>query len=69
MRDKSMKDFKEEKSINVLIASLKAGGTGLDMSMASKCILVDFWWNKAAEEQVSSRCSIYFDCHHLAIKP
>lgn len=36
----------------IMIASLKAGGTGLDLSAANKCILVDLWWNEAIQEQV-----------------
>lgn len=47
-----MQNFKVNPEVRVLIASLKAGGTGLDMSMANKCILVDPWWNEAVEEQV-----------------
>jgi SNF2 family DNA or RNA helicase len=34
-----------------MIASLKAGGTGLNLTMANKCILVDLWWNEAVEQQ------------------
>lgn len=51
-RDLNMQNFKVNPEVRVLIASLKAGGTGLDMSMANKCILVDPWWNEAVEEQV-----------------
>lgn len=52
-RDKSLKVFREDGDIKIMLASLKAGGTGLDMSMASKCILIDLWWNEAVEEQAS----------------
>lgn len=58
-REKSMEDFKDKPEINILIASLKAGGTGIDMSMANKCILVDPWWNAAVEDQVSWRRGVY----------
>ncbi|KAF7133795.1 hypothetical protein CNMCM5793_005207 [Aspergillus hiratsukae] len=51
-RDLSMKDFREKREVKVMIASLMAGGTGLDMSMANKCILVDLWWNEAMQQQV-----------------
>jgi SNF2 family DNA or RNA helicase len=52
-----MKDFREKPEVKVMIASLMAGGTGLDMSMANKCILVDLWWNEAMEHQVCIRRS------------
>lgn len=32
------------KRINVMIASLKAGGIGLNMVMANRCLMVDSWW-------------------------
>jgi SNF2 family DNA or RNA helicase len=50
-----MKEFRENREVKVMIASLMAGGTGLDMSMANKCILVDLWWNEAMQQQVCIR--------------
>ena len=35
--------------------SLKAGGTGLTLTGADYCILLDPWWNPAAEEQAIDR--------------
>lgn len=51
-REESMNKFSEDSSIRVMIASLKAGGIGLDMTAAHKCILVDLWWNEAIQYQV-----------------
>lgn len=56
-RDLSIQDFRDKPETRVMIASLKAGGTGLDLSMANKCILVDLWWNEALQEQVSRALS------------
>ncbi|RHZ74032.1 hypothetical protein CDV55_109135 [Aspergillus turcosus] len=56
-RDLSMNEFREKPEVKVMIASLMAGGTGLDMSMANKCILVDLWWNEAMEQQ--AYCRLY----------
>lgn len=53
-RDQSILKFREDKEIKVMIASLKTGGVGLDLSMANKCILMDLWWNEAIQEQVST---------------
>ncbi|RMJ24260.1 helicase [Aspergillus sp. HF37] len=55
LREKGMSEFREKPEIKVFIASLKAGGTGLDLSMANKCILVDPWWNEAVQEQAICR--------------
>jgi SNF2 family DNA or RNA helicase len=52
-RNDNIQKFREDPDIKVMIASLKTGGVGLDLSVANKCILVDLWWNEAIEEQVS----------------
>lgn len=52
-REKSMEDFKNKEDISIMIASLKVGGTGLNLTMANKCILVEPWWNEAIAQQVS----------------
>lgn len=42
-----------EKSI--FLISLKAGGTGLNLTGADMVILVDLWWNPAVEDQATAR--------------
>ena len=39
----------------ILIASLKAGGTGLTLVRADYVIHLDPWWNPAVEDQASDR--------------
>jgi len=39
----------------VLLASLKAGGTGLNLTAADHVFLVDPWWNPAVEDQAADR--------------
>ncbi|NCT81967.1 MAG: ATP-dependent helicase [Comamonadaceae bacterium] len=39
----------------VLLASLKAGGVGLNLTAADTVIHVDPWWNPAVQEQASAR--------------
>ncbi|MEN9893245.1 MAG: hypothetical protein RLY78_3540 [Pseudomonadota bacterium] len=39
----------------VLLASLKAGGTGLNLTAADTVILLDPWWNPAVEAQAAAR--------------
>ncbi|KAL4967890.1 C-terminal helicase domain-containing protein [Aspergillus stella-maris] len=55
LRYKILEDFERDPEITVLIVSLRNGGTGLDMTVAHKCILVDLWWNEAVENQAFCR--------------
>lgn len=40
---------------NIFLISLKAGGTGLNLTSADMVILVDLWWNPAVEDQATAR--------------
>ncbi|HSJ45068.1 MAG TPA: DEAD/DEAH box helicase [Euzebyales bacterium] len=39
----------------VLVASLRAGGTGMNLTAATQVIHYDRWWNPAVEDQASDR--------------
>lgn len=39
----------------ILLSSLKAGGTGLNLTAADHVFLLDPWWNPAAEDQAADR--------------
>lgn len=47
--------FQEEQGPPVLLSSLKAGGTGLNLTAADHVFLLDPWWNPAAEDQAADR--------------
>ena len=47
--------FGEADGPPILIASLKAGGTGLTLVRANHVIHLDRWWNPAVEDQASDR--------------
>tara|TARA_R100000027_G_scaffold43940_2_gene33056 strand:+ start:5679 stop:8207 length:2529 start_codon:yes stop_codon:yes gene_type:complete len=47
--------FNEDSSIPVFLLSLKAGGTGLNLTGADTVIHYDPWWNPAAEAQATDR--------------
>ena len=47
--------FNEDTSIPVFLISLKAGGTGLNLTGADTVVHFDPWWNPAAEAQASDR--------------
>jgi len=54
-RQLQIEEFKESKFKNVFLISLHAGGTGLNLTAASRVILADVWWNPAVEEQAIDR--------------
>jgi len=47
--------FQNESDIPLFFISLKAGGTGLNLTGADTVIHFDPWWNPAVEEQATSR--------------
>ena len=47
--------FQEEPEVRVFLISLKAGGTGLNLTEADYVYLVDPWWNPAVENQAIDR--------------
>ncbi|CEH33639.1 DEAD/DEAH box helicase [Romboutsia lituseburensis] len=52
-------EFNKSKEINVFLISLKAGGTGLNLTSANTVIHFDPWWNPAVENQASDRAHRY----------
>lgn len=48
-------DFQEQESPKVFLISLKAGGTGFNLTSADYVFIVDPWWNPAAEAQARDR--------------
>ncbi len=50
-----VKDFNENKEIRIFLVSLKAGGTGLNITGADSVIHYDMWWNPAVENQATDR--------------
>ena len=55
-RDKAIASFgKSDGKIRVMIASLKCGGIGLNLTMASRVICVDLWFNSCVEQQAFCR--------------
>jgi superfamily II DNA or RNA helicase len=47
--------FNEDASIPVFLISLKAGGTGLNLTGADTVVHFDPWWNPAVEDQATDR--------------
>ncbi|MCR5283946.1 MAG: DEAD/DEAH box helicase [Lachnospiraceae bacterium] len=54
-RAKLVEQFQGEEYIPYMILSVKAGGTGLNLTNASHVIHFDRWWNPAVENQATDR--------------
>lgn len=54
-RADKIKDFQNNNDVRVFLISLKAGGTGLNLTEADYVYLVDPWWNPAVENQAIDR--------------
>ncbi len=62
-RVKAMHAFSQEEEgelcescASVCLISLKAGGTGLNLTRANNVVLLDLWWNVQVDEQAIDRC-------------
>ena len=54
-REAAVQRFQNDPQVRVFLLSLKAGGTGLNLTAASYVYLVDPWWNPAVEAQAIDR--------------
>ncbi len=50
-----VKSFQEDDRVPFMVLSLKAGGTGLNLTAAAHVIHFDRWWNPAVENQATDR--------------
>ena len=54
-RAAKVKNFQENDDVKVFLISLKAGGSGLNLTAAQYVYLLDPWWNPAVEAQAIDR--------------
>jgi superfamily II DNA or RNA helicase len=54
-RQKAVDEFSADGGPRVMLISLKAGGTGLNLVRANHVVHLDRWWNPAVEDQASDR--------------
>ena len=54
-REELIDKFQNDDGTKLMILSLKAGGTGLNLTSATNVIHYDLWWNPAVEEQATDR--------------
>jgi hypothetical protein len=55
VRERMVQQFSEPDGPPLFLISLKAGGTGLNLTAASHVIHLDRWWNPAVEDQATDR--------------
>jgi len=54
-RDSAIERFQTDPTVTAFLISLKAGGSGLNLTAADTVIHYDPWWNPAVEDQASDR--------------
>lgn len=54
-REEMVENFQKQTKNRLMIISLKAGGTGLNLTAANHVIHYDLWWNPAVENQATDR--------------
>ncbi|WP_457574906.1 SNF2-related protein [Desulfolithobacter sp.] len=54
-RDVMVREFQDGAGTAIMVLSLKAGGTGLNLTRASHVFHFDRWWNPAVEDQATDR--------------
>jgi DNA repair protein RAD5 len=58
-RSQSLQSFALPSSTpKVFCISLRAGGVGLNLTQAQYVFMMDFWWNRAAENQAIDRVGV-----------
>jgi non-specific serine/threonine protein kinase len=50
-----VRQFQEDEDVGFFVLSLKAGGSGLNLTAASHVVHFDRWWNPAVENQATDR--------------
>ncbi|WVQ69393.1 uncharacterized protein L199_007610 [Kwoniella botswanensis] len=54
-RSRAIDALKYKKQVEILLVSTRAGGVGLNLTVASRCYLVDPYWNPSVESQAIDR--------------
>ena len=54
-REKMVETFQDDTESPLMVVSLRAGGTGLNLTAASHVLHYDLWWNPAVEDQATDR--------------
>ena len=66
-RDRMVQDFQESTQPSAFVLSLKAGGTGLNLTRATHVFHYDRWWNPAVENQATDRAFRIGQTHNVMV--
>jgi SNF2 family DNA or RNA helicase len=67
-RDSMVERFQSNDGPPVFLLSLKAGGTGLNLTAATQVIHFDRWWNPAVEDQATDRAYRIGQKHNVQVR-
>lgn len=67
-RDELVERFQDPDGPSVFVLSLKAGGTGLNLTAANQVVHVDRWWNPAVEDQATDRAYRIGQRQHVQVR-
>jgi DNA repair protein RAD16 len=54
-RARAIATFTDDPDVPLFLMSLKAGGVALNLTAASRTVIMDPWWNPAVEQQAQDR--------------
>ncbi|KAJ1660888.1 DNA helicase rad5 [Dispira simplex] len=66
-RELAIQTFRQDPGYRVILLSLRAGGTGLNLTCASRVFLMDPWWNTAIENQAIDRVHRLGQTHSVEV--
>ena len=66
-RQRTLRRFREDRSVRVMLLSLRAASVGLNLTAARRVYLLDPWWNPAVEEQAYSRVHRIGQLHEVVV--
>ncbi|MET1073372.1 MAG: DEAD/DEAH box helicase [Umezawaea sp.] len=67
-RDRMVERFQSATGPSIFVLSLKAGGTGLNLTAANHVIHLDRWWNPAVEDQATDRAFRIGQRSHVQVR-
>nr|WP_053717157.1 DEAD/DEAH box helicase [Saccharothrix sp. NRRL B-16348] len=67
-RDEMVRRFQAKDGPSIFVLSLKAGGTGLNLTAANHVIHLDRWWNPAVEDQATDRAFRIGQRNHVQVR-
>jgi superfamily II DNA or RNA helicase len=67
-RDQMVQRFQTDDGPSLFVLSLRAGGTGLNLTAANHVIHYDRWWNPAVEDQATDRAFRIGQCKNVQVR-